>query len=165
MDHLYEKLRIPIGWVGKKEFFSKWQASILKNCEIFNYPVDTRTIHDAYLKITDDGTIDFGLLDEAFQKNIIMYILSYDHARVTLSRLNPFLSAPGHVSDPDLLIKRNRMAVKKNYNHILYRAKLLEIYRRVAKVNVSQRLNKSTILSHFLNLNEFSLLKWEKYVD
>ena len=165
LDHMYEKLRVPINWVGEKDYFSKWQACILQNCALFKYPMKTETIKSAFSAITDDGTIDFGLLDETFQKKIIMHILSHKDAPETLIRLNPILSAPGHVSDPDLLIKRNRLAVKKNYNHILYRAKLLEIYRRVAKVNVSQRLNKSTILSHFLNLNEFSLLKWEKYVD
>jgi hypothetical protein len=47
----------------------------------------------------------------------------------------------------------------------MYRERLLEIYRRVANVSVNQRLDKTTILSHFLNLNEFSLLKWGKYVD
>ncbi len=80
-------------------------------------------------------------------------------------RLNPFLSAPGHVANPALLIKHNRLAVKKNYNRVLYRERLLEIYSRVANISVNQRLDKSTILSHFLNLNEFSLLKWGKYGD
>jgi hypothetical protein len=127
--------------------------------------MDTETIQDAYSTITDDGTIDFGLLDEAFQKKTILHILSHQNAPETLIRLNPFLSAPGHVANPELLIKRNRLAVKKNYNNILYRKRLLEIYSRVANVSVNQRLDKLTILSHFLNLNEYSLLKWGKYVD
>jgi hypothetical protein len=148
LKHMYEKLRVPIGWVGEKDFFSKWQACILENCDLFKYPIDTGHIQNAFSTITDDGTIDFGLLDEAFQKKIIMHILSHKDALETFIRLNPFLSAPGHVAYPDLLIKHNRLAVKKNSN-----------------VSVNQRLDKSTILSHFLNLNEFSLLKWGKYVD
>ncbi len=165
LEHMYEKLRIPISWVGHEDFFSKWHTSILKNCDLFNYPMDTETIQNAFSTITDDGTIDFGLLDEAFQKKIILHLLAHQNALETLIRLNPFLSAPGHVANPELLIKHNRLAVKKNYNHILYRERLLEIYSRVANVSVNQRLDKSTILSHFLNLNEFSLLKWGKYVD
>ena len=165
LDHMYTKLRVPISWVGEQDCFSKWRACILKNCVLFEYSMDTGRIQKAFSTITDDGTIDFGLLDETFQKKIILHILSNKHALETLIRLNPFLSTPGHVADPDGLIKRNRLAVKKHYNHILYRERLLEIYSRVANVTVHQRLDKSTILSHFLNLNEFSLLKWGKYVD
>lgn len=165
LEHMYEQLRVPGSWVGEEEFFSKWQACILKNCDFFEYPMDTGRIQNAFSTITDDGTIDFGLLDEAFQKKIILHILSHKNAPETLMRLNPFLSAPGHVANPELLIKHNRLAVKKNYNRVLYRERLLEIYSRVANVSVNQRLDKSTILSHFLNLNEFSLLKWGKYGD
>ena len=150
---------------GEKDFLSKWQDCILKNCDFFNYPMQTNTIKRAYAAITDDGTIDFGLLDEAFQKKIIMHILSHKDASETLIRLNPYLSAPGHVANSDLLIKGNRQAVKKNYNPMRYRKRLLEIYSRVANVSVNQRLDKSVILSHFLNLMEFSLLKWGEYVD
>ena len=165
LKHMYDKLWVPIIWIGEKDFYSKWHACILKNCDLFKYPVATETIQNTFSTITDDGKIDFGLLDEAFQKKIIMHILSDKYALDTLIRLNPFLSAPGHVANPDLLIKHNRLAVTKNYNRILYRKRLLEIYNRVANVSVNQRLDKSTILSHFLNLNEFSLLKWGKYVD
>jgi hypothetical protein len=165
LEHMYEKLRVPINWVGEKDFFSKWHACILKNCDLFEYPMDTGRIKKAFSTITDDGTIDFGLLDEVFQKKIILHILSHKKALGTLIRLNPFLSAPGHIANSELLINHNRLAVKKNYNRVLYRERLLEIYRRVANVSVNQRLDKSTILSHFLNLNEFSLLKWGKYVD
>jgi hypothetical protein len=165
LEHMYEKLRIPIHWVGPEDFFSKWQTCILNNCNLFEYTMDSRQIQTAFSMITNDGTIDFGLLDEAFQKKIIVYILSHKNAPQTLTGLNPFLSAPGKVTNPELLIKHNRLAVKKNYNPGLYRERLLETYNRVANVAVKQCLNKSTLLSHFLNLNEFSLLKWGKYVD
>jgi hypothetical protein len=165
LEHMYEKLRVPISWVGEKDFFLKWHACILKICELLEFPMDTGRIQNAFSTIRDDGTIDFGLLDEAFQKKIILHTLSHEYALKTLIRLNPFLSAPGYVANPDLLIKHNRLAVKKNYNLALYRERLLEIYSRVANVSVNQHLDKSTILSHFLNLNKFSLLKWGEYVD
>ena len=166
LDHLYDKLRIPLDWVGIKEFFSKWQNAILKNCALFNYPVmNTRTIRNAFSTLTGDGTIDFGLLDETFQKKIIMRLLLDDSAHESLRLLNSFLATPGQVADAELLIDQNRQAVKKNYNRERYRQQLLDIYHRVATVSVNHRLNKSTLLSHFLNLDDFSLLKWGSYAD
>jgi hypothetical protein len=35
----------------------------------------------------------------------------------------------------------------------------------VATVSVKQRLDKPTVLSHFLNLRDFSLLKWGDYLE
>jgi hypothetical protein len=165
LDHLYERLRLPIRWIGRQDFFSKWRACILKNCDLYGYRIDKKAIESAFLDITDNDLIDFGLLDEAFQKKAILYILNNKSAPEELIRLNPFLSAPGQVAEPENLISNNRVAVKRHYNSDLYRERLLEIYHRVATVSVNQRLDKPTVLSHFLNLGDFSLLKWGDYLE
>jgi len=65
----------------------------------------------------------------------------------------------------DELIKTNKQAVLKNYDKISYRRKLLSIYKSVSQQPVHHRIDKSTVLSEFLNLEEFSLLKWCDYLE
>jgi hypothetical protein len=165
LDHLYDRLVVPLEWIGKDDFFSKWQACVLKNCSLFNYPIDQSLIKDTFAAITENDTVDFGMLDEALQKKVILIVLSNKKAFETLLRLNPYLSDPGRVADIEGLIRENRMAVAKSYNRESYRLNLLKIYARVAEVSIRQRIDKAAVLNHFLNLHEFSLLKWGDYVE
>jgi hypothetical protein len=100
------------------------------------------------------------LLNEPFQEKIISTVLSGSANRQKLIRLNPFLSTPGSVSNKDGLIKNNMEAVLFNYNQPKYREKLIDIYTKVIKDNVCQKIDKKILLSEFLSLNNFSLLKW-----
>ncbi|MGD2271548.1 MAG: hypothetical protein PVI06_14185 [Desulfobacterales bacterium] len=165
LDHLYERLLVPLEWIGKDDYFSKWQACVLKNCNLFDYPIDPSVIKDTFAAIAENDTVDFAMLDEALQKRVILTVLSNKSAFETLLRLNPYLIDPGRVADIEGLIRQNRMAVAKSYNRESYRTNLLKIYARVAEASIRQRIDKAAVLNHFLNLNEFSLLKWGDYVE
>jgi hypothetical protein len=100
------------------------------------------------------------LLNEPFQKKIILTVLSSSSNRKKLIRLNPFLLNPGSVSYKDELIKNNMEAVLLNYNQPKYKEKLMDIYAKVVRSNVCQKIDKQILVSEFLKLNNFSLLKW-----
>jgi len=51
-------------------------------------------------------------------------------------------------------------AVLFSYNQPKYREKLIGIYKNVVRDNVCQKIDKKILLSEFLRLNNFSLLKW-----
>jgi hypothetical protein len=51
-------------------------------------------------------------------------------------------------------------AVLFNYNRPKYREKLINIYTKVVRDNVCQKIDKKILVSEFLRLNNFSLLKW-----
>jgi len=100
------------------------------------------------------------LLDEAFQKTVISNVLSDKSNRDRLMYLNPFLLNPGNVSDKETLIKNNMNAVLFNYNKTKYKKNLVDIYSRVIKDNVCHKIDKKVLVSNFLTLEDFSLLKW-----
>jgi hypothetical protein len=127
---------------------------------VFGTTIDDISIKIAYENITKNDVIDFGLLSEPFQKQIISTILSESANQKRLIHLNPFLSDPGSVSDKDVLIQNNMGAVLFNYNQLKYKEKLIEIYTKVVKENVCQKIDKKILVSEFLRLNNFSLLKW-----
>jgi glycosyltransferase involved in cell wall biosynthesis len=160
LNHLYMRLDVPIDWVDKDMLFYAWNSCIQKVSEMFGVTIDDISIKTAYEKATANDAIDFGLLNEPFQKKIISTVLSSSANRKKLIRLNPFLSNPGSLPNQDELIKNNMEAVLFNYNQQKYKEKLIDIYKRVVRDNVCQKIDKKILLSEFLNLNNFSLLKW-----
>ena len=160
LDHLYTRLAVPVEWLGKEKLFKTWQACIRKACSLFGIGIDKTKIATAFEKITENDTVDFGLLDETFQKKIISMVQSHQSNRDRLISLNPFLLDPGNVSDKEALIQNNNNAVLFHYNKTRYRENLVDIYSRAIKDNVCHKIDKKVLLSKFLNLEDFSLLKW-----
>lgn len=165
LDHLYTKLLVPVKWINKKDLYEKWMVSVLKTCSLFNYKIDNKNIETGFSAITKNNNIDFGLLDEAFQKQIISCVLSDKKNANRLRSLNPYLSYIGAIKNQEDLIQNNMKVVLSNYNNTIYKKKLFEIYSNVCKNSVIQRIDKKILLSEFLNLQKFSLLKWGDYVE
>ncbi len=164
LDHLYTKLLVPVKWTNKKDLYERWRSSVLKACSLFNYKIDNKNIEKGFSAITKNNNIDFGLLNESFQKQIIACILSNKKNANRLLFLNPYLSHIGEIENQEDLIQNNMKAVLGNYNNRIYKKKLFKIYSNICKNPVRQRINKKILLSEFLNLQKFSLLKWGDYV-
>jgi hypothetical protein len=160
LNHLYTRLDVPMDWIDNDMLFYTWKSGIQKVSALFGATIDDISIKTAYEKATTNDVIDFGLLNEPFQKKIISTVLFSSANRKKLIRLNPFLSTPGSVSNKDELIQNNMEAVLFNYNQLNYREKLLDIYSKVIRDNVCQKIDKKILLSEFIRLNNFSLLKW-----
>jgi glycosyltransferase involved in cell wall biosynthesis len=160
LDHLYTRLTVPVEWLGKEKLSMTWQAGIRKACSMFDIMIDKTKILTAFEKITANESVDFGLLDEAFQKTVISNVLSDKSNRDRLISLNPFLLDPGNVSDKEALIQNNMNAVLFHYNKTNYRKNLVDIYSRVIKDKVCHKIDKKLLVLKFLTPENFSLLKW-----
>jgi len=165
LEHLYHRLQIPIEWIGKEKLLIKFKAAISKNCRLFNFTIDEEKILTAFDGMTLSDTIDFGLLDEAFQKIIITALLADQQNVNQLIQLNPYLSNPADLADKDALIANNRRAISTHYSQAKYRQNLLELYESVIHTAVRQSIDKQTLLSEFFDLDAFSLLKWGDYAE
>ena len=160
LNHLYTRLDVPMDWIDNDMLFYTWKSGMQKVIAIFGKTIDDIFIKTAYEKATANDVIDFGLLNEPFQKKIISTVLSGSTNRKKLIRLNPFLSNPGSVSYKDELIQHNMEAVLFNYNQPRYKEKLIDIYAKVVRSDVCQKIDKQILISEFLKSNNFSLLKW-----
>ncbi|MBW1940572.1 MAG: hypothetical protein JRI28_04235 [Deltaproteobacteria bacterium] len=165
LDHLYTRLLVPLEWIGKKTYYEKWKSCILKNCGLFGIYIKKEDMEKFFKKATENDTIDFGLLDEAFQKQIISRVLSSKKDAERLISLNPFLLHFNDVIDKYDLIENNMKAVQSSYNKAAYKKNLMEIYSKVVNHSVKQRIDKKALLLQFLNPEKFSLLKWCDYVE
>ncbi len=163
LDHLYEKLLVPIDWVGKDVFFKRWKTCVLNVCRQMDYHIEEKQVLSAFEAITSNDVIDFGLLNEYFQANIISLILTNGDDKQKLVEMNTFLTNPGNIKEEEQLIAANAKVIAENYNQAKYQETLRNIYSKVVNEPVSQKINKKRLLAEFINLEEFSLLKWEHY--
>jgi hypothetical protein len=165
LEHLYAGLYVPIDWIGLGQFRDKWHDCALKACSLFNFSIENARLRDAFDHITSDGVIDFGLLDESSQKRVILRSSSRGKDSAELIRINPFLAAPGIVSSKNELIENNKQAILRKYSLASYRNNLLNVYRKVSTAPINQEIDKSVLVSSFLNPEKFSLLKWGDYTE
>jgi hypothetical protein len=165
LDHLYTELHVPLDWIDYHQFYRKWRRWVHKTCLLFNFQLDEDRITTAFDAITQSGTIDFGLLNEAFQKQIVLRLIRTRKAYAELMRLNPFLSNPGSMADKTMLIEKNKAAIAACYNKTRYRQRLMETYQRISATPVKQKIDKKVLISAFFNLEKFSLLKWSDGIE
>lgn len=164
-DHMYTVLNVPVDWLELDAFHKKWKHTIQNTAKLFDLVIDNDRIQNTFASLTAGGTIDFGLLDEEFQKQVIGRLLTHNaHAHVDkLLSLNPCLAGIGRAANERNLIETNRNAVAGSYSMAQYRQKLLMLYAHVARTSIRQRIDKKKLLAEFLDLTKFSLLKWGDY--
>jgi len=165
LDHLYAGLHVPLDWIDPGQFRDKWYRCVMENCKLFNYSIGPERLREAFGRITSDGKIDFGLLDESSQKKVLSRVIASGSDSAALIRINPFLATPGVSSGRNELIEHNRQAILDNYSQKSYRNNLLNIYRKVGTTSVKQKINKTILVDAFLNPEKFSLLKWGAYEE
>jgi hypothetical protein len=160
LDHLYAKLRVPLSSDQRERLSDRWKSCVHDNCRLFDMNVDPAAVDEAFDQMTADNCVDFGLLDESFQKETILKILSDKKVKEWMLEMNPFLRRPGLIHDAETLIEKNRDLIQRHYNQSIYREELMNIYQIVNGRAVEQRIDKNALLRSFFNLNNFSLLKW-----
>lgn len=165
LDHLYTVLRVPADWIELDRFRANWRESVSRACRLFNFDINSAALTDAFDHLTSGGMVDFGLLDESSQKKAITRVIADRRNSTRLVEINPFLATPGSRSNDVELIEGNRQAILRKYNPDDYRRNLLTVYRKVCSYPVEQKIDKSSLVSSFLKLDDFSLLKWRDYTE
>jgi hypothetical protein len=160
LDNLYGQVLIPINAIDQQQFFDQWKTCILKNTVFFKIAVSEKAIDQAYEFITSDKNIDFGILDEHFQKLLITSVLRNNKFRNQIIELNPFLSDFTQISDNSDIINHNRAIVETKFSKSAYQKQLLRTYQKVIDQAVTHQVDKKVLAESFLNLKNFSLLKW-----
>ena len=160
LDHLYEKIFIPINTINIDLFYKKWKSCILDNASKFKISVSDIAIDHAYENMTSGKNIDFGILDEHFQRQVIVKILSDKKFKNRIMRLNPFLSGFTRTRNHDAKIRHNRLIVESEFNQSGYRNRLLDTWQKVIQSKVIHNIDKQILAKKFLTPKNFSLLQW-----
>ena len=164
LEHLYPSLPVPIAWLDRQRWRTRWLNAAVAARTAFGQPLNPETAEAAFERLAAADTIDFGLLDETLQAEILERCLQSDAGRGDLVALNPYLANSGKIPNPAALIRANAAAVSRHYSQAADRRRLLDAYAGVQQP-VVHRIDKQRLLDAFFDLNRFSLLRWGSWTD
>lgn len=163
LDHLYDTFQIPLHWLEEDTLRHRWTHCLWETYLRFNARIDKNSVDAAWEITTAEGLIDFGVLAESMQRNVIRRVIDNPAAAQRLKAINPWLKDAGRIAGMQPRINRNRRALRQLYSLDAYRRCLMSAYAGVVDHTVRHYINRAQLLGHFLRPERFSLLKWEHY--
>ena len=162
LAHLYSRLDVPLAWLDAPSMSARWRKAFAGCAARLGIKMTDKMAQNAWYQLTGQGLIDFGLLHEDFQKQVLLRLLHDRETAEELMAINTFL-ARAPQQDMDKLVDHNRRIVEMYYSRESYRELLLRVYHRVIKIQVKHELDKAGLAAAFLAPHTFSLLKWMPY--
>jgi glycosyltransferase involved in cell wall biosynthesis len=163
LQHLYPRLQVDLGWLDADALERRWEAAFDAAARKFRVSASRPSVDEAWQQVVSGGCIDFGLLSEAFQRQVIERIMDDGAAAAALKALNPFLDPPLPHAPTEPVIRRNASIISETYNLDRYGRRLVAVYHAVAGKRVSHAIDKRMLSQYFLSPRFFSLLKWEPF--
>jgi len=161
LDHLYEKISIPVTFFDRKRFEQKWINCYREKMSLYGRGVSEDEAARALEPLLSDGTVDFGLLSEDLQREVIRKVLENKERRREILDVNPFLVNNTLFHGSDELIEHNRRIVAEEYSAKKSGEALRRVYERVLSERVSHRIDKDALLVAFSTPEQNSLLLCE----
>lgn len=160
LDHLYSRLRVPLSNDRKERLAKTWKSCVARNCALLGVSLQPADIHEAFARMTGDNTVDFGLLNEPIQQEILETVMKSRQYRTDLLDLNPFLVHPGGMPQTPNRVDHNRRLIQQRFSLSVYQETLMQTYAAVCRQKVRHGIDKRVLLESFFNLDRLSLLKW-----
>lgn len=161
LTHLYDAFYIPTRAFDVTAFYTAFSTSLAKHAEAFGYALDPAHVRRVFRQITKYGTIDFGVLDETRQMEVIQSVLADRAYDEEIVRHNPWLERLRVFKEDAALVARNRAIVLDRYGNENYREKLLAIYHAVCETPVQQAIEQRIVLAEFIKPEEYKMLRWK----
>ena len=153
LSSLYSALPVPLAWAGEKVFFQSLEKAMKQSYAAYSKAWNNRFFEEATATLVVDGKVDFGILDEAMQRNVIRHLAEHPDDRKLLP---PFRPAPSPA-----LIARNQKVAQERYSPEAYGKRLLGLYRALAATppGAVSYADAPALLDLFLKPARFNLLR------
>ncbi|MDZ8117677.1 hypothetical protein [Pontiella agarivorans] len=153
LSGLYESLPVPLAWAGETTFFQTLEKAMREMYTAYSKPWNPAILAEAESALVKNGTVDFGILDEALQRNVIRHLAAHPEDRKQLPPL-PLTPAAG-------VIEINRSIAESHYSQAAYANRLLELYQDLAAAEPGDITSghAPALLDQFLKPERFNLLR------
>jgi len=163
LNFLYDRLDVPLTWIDSEAFSRQWHEMVFSAVERYGHHVAADAVNRAFARMTCEDMVDFGILSEKFQRQVLTRLIADPSTKAELVSLNPKLSHSGVVAEFSATIENNRLAILQHYGAEQYRNRLLAIYDQIVNHPVCHRIEKIALREAFFDLDRFSLLRWGAY--
>ncbi|MDX1565272.1 MAG: glycosyltransferase [Phycisphaeraceae bacterium] len=157
LSSLYERLEVPLAWVGAEEVERRIESAIKKTFSAYRRPCDRQAIERAMGASIRDGCVEFGHLDESLQRRAIETVLQNP---AEAGSVTPQSLCPAGYDDPAVL-ENNRRVVCEQYGLSQYGDRLEQAYAAIGdpgRIDPEAHLGRR-VLDTFLNPEHFLLLR------
>jgi glycosyltransferase involved in cell wall biosynthesis len=158
LDHLYERLSIPLSFFDYKRFEEKWARCYREKLSYYGKAISEAEAARALESLVSEGAVDFGALSEDLQKEVILAVLQKEKNKRNILDLNSFLFNDTFFYGSEELIEHNRDIVCAEYSAEKNGEALLGVYESVLSVRVSHRIDKEVLLDAFITPGQNALL-------
>ena len=149
LGHLYRRIDIPLRFFDLERFITKWKRCYEERLTRYGLPVDKYVMEDCIGSMLKGGTVDFSLLSEDLQREVVSNVLEQKSEFDKMLDVNPFLMQFSSFKGGRELIESNRKKVEQQYSLIKCRETLLTAYNQVMERDVSHVINKKIVLEEF----------------
>ncbi len=165
LEHLYPQIKVPMAWIDRSRTIRRFQSCCARNRRSFGAADAESFSQTLVAPLQDADTLDFGMLDEPLQVEVIEKIISDPAKKGLFLELNPVLAGMDGRSRPDRPIKNNCRRIPENFGHQAVSKRLEHIYGQVLQRPVRHHIDKHRLMDKFFNFNNFNLLKWNTHCD
>ncbi len=164
LDGMYERFSVPLDFFDHPALRRQWQSAWLSAAHRFGIEVAEAAARTGWEAVSPDGMIDFGLLNESAQKQVIECVTASREKYRRLIRLNRFLERPGPPEALKLELHGNRSIVERHYAPARYGHRLHAVYKSIINdPMIRHAVDKRVLIEALLRPRTFSLLKWEPF--
>ncbi|MBT4264309.1 MAG: hypothetical protein HOK67_07410 [Deltaproteobacteria bacterium] len=156
LDGLYERLNIPLHWIGRVALVKKVKNAIRQRDQAYGKSLEPDALEQFMNHWVSNEQIDFGCLEEDMQIKVIRRLHSSQEARAELVPAR--LAAPGISNE---VISGNQSVLEEKYGLASYGSKLMNIYRQILSSGSQSKesLDTDALLNCFLAPERLSLLR------
>ena len=162
LEHLYDKLRVPIDLIGQAAFRDMLQTSYCAMLASYRRPAaDEQELARMTAERRQGDTVDFADLDEHFQEKVLREMHTDSRLRDIVLRLNPSVQHALEAPCPDTegMIMQNKFVACREYSLAVSGERLWQAYQEVMASPRNTRLSAlsrgSSILENFLAPHRF----------
>ena len=162
LDGLYERLAVPVEYVGRDEFEQAFRESYSRVLTAYGRPALSPQKWDAvFERKVRSSCIDFGDLNEALQEHVLRRAASDAEVRDHRRRLNPGVAAFADADES--VIRHNRRVVRRAYSVGAFGRRLLSVYHDLLAAPAGGPITAlpagDSILDAFLDPGRFRMLR------
>ncbi len=153
LSTLYTALPVPLEWVGETAFLQTLENAMQISYAAYSKDWKPEFFEQAKAALVVDHKVDFGILSEPLQRNVIRHLAENPQDKDFLPPCSP-LPTPR-------LIDHNRKVVADRYSLEAYGKRLLDIYQQLADTPPGKvtSANAAELLNEFLQPERFNLLR------
>jgi hypothetical protein len=150
LSALYEGIDIPLSLLDERALREQWTDCYRRRMSRYGLSRDIPRPDEVFDGlIRERGAVDFGVLSDLLQREVITRLIEDGRARSVVLDGNPLLTNISHFSpDPDV-IERNRNVVLTAYSPGSYGERMREVYGDVMGREVRHSIHREVILRAF----------------